>query len=103
MAERPKTDAQIAEENNELIISNLTGRVRDSIERITTLSAWASQINDRLGWIISSVRASYKTGDPTDIDISDGTLKEILDKLEDLEQETMKAHDILIGESTGQD
>ena len=98
MAERPKTAAEIAEENGQLVIDNLNTQVNKLTEKIANLSSWAYQINSRLGWVISNVKAYYGKVSASDLEIDEETLNNFLNKINELESTALKIGDILVGD-----
>ena len=95
MAERPKTAAQIAEENNELLD---TGRINDLSERTANLNARIREINSRLGWIIMYVKSAYNRTSVDDLDIDENLLQEINDKLDEINSQALKIGDTLVAD-----
>ena len=95
MAEKPKTAAQIAEENNELLD---TGRINDLSERAANLNARIREINSRLGWIIMYVKSAYNRTSVDDLDIDENLLQEINDKLDEINSQALKIGDTLVAD-----
>lgn len=94
MAERPKTAAEIAEQNGELDLTDSYSIVhlRTNIENLRGV---IHEMQQRLGWIAGSVRAAF-SGNITNVD--EQTLNELLNKLTDLETKALKIGDILVGD-----
>ena len=94
MAERPKTAAEIAEQNGELDLTDSYSIVhlRTNIENLRGV---IHEMQHRLGWIAGSVRAAF-SGNITNVD--EQTLNELLNKLTDLETKALKIGDILVGD-----
>lgn len=95
MAARPKTAAEIAEANGELNSPDFLESISIGTlaNRMCDLHARVSDINRRLGWIVSSVRATYYTSEAKDLDVS----PEVLERLHQLSELSLKVDDILSG------
>ena len=101
MAIRPKTAAEIAEKDGllseELLDSAGIACVHAQIEN---LRCDVYRINERLSWILGSVKAAYCGCKINDGDITDEKVQELIDAIDELDTTALKINDTLIANYT---
>lgn len=97
MAQRPKTAAEIAEQegklNDELFDSASIVDLRNKLEG---LRVDIYNINKRLSWIVGSVRAVFHANNSNEINVDEKVLNEAIVKLNEIDSKALKIGDTLI-------